>query len=185
MAKIGNNLDATVSIVNQSSVASAAAAAEAAEIAAASTTNNALTISGMFTPNCGATKATACDATYSAAAATAQGPITSLLVRAPGGGFFGNKGVYACEYTLSTTKDTALGTSMLVGDTCALAGVAPCTPPVQDPADASEATWSATVNFLEAGVEVKRVDVTGAAVDAKHTVWFKTNGKCLDKCHYL
>ena len=76
-------------------------------------------------------------------------------------------------FTLSTTKDVVTTPAHLVGGPGA--GIVACVPPVQNPDDTETAAWSATLQLLELGNEVKNVDVTGKVVDAS-VVWFGSEG---------
>ena len=53
---------------------------------------------------CGGSKSSACSAAYTVASGTA--PMT-LMVRAPGGGFFDFPDVYECEFTFTRTGNAA------------------------------------------------------------------------------
>jgi hypothetical protein len=101
----------------------------------------------------------------------------SLLLRTPGGAFFGREGLYSCAYTISTSEKVLTTPAVLTGGP--KKGRVVCSPPpIQDPNDTVQAVWSAKVQILELGHPIPAHDNSGNAIDDP-TMWFSSEGPAI------
>jgi hypothetical protein len=99
-----------------------------------------------------------------------------VLVRSPGGAFFGREGVYECAYTMSTSKKVLTVPAVLIEGP--KKGSVHCPAPVQDPNDTVKDKWSAAVQILELGHAMPALDNSGNAIKDP-TMWFGSEGPAI------
>lgn len=126
--------------------------------------------------SCGLSEKSPCYAAYDEDSA-AGNPLVKLLVRTPSGGYYNQDGIYACKYYTESSKTVVTAPAKLVAaGVQERSGTVACPHPLQDPKNTKKAAWSSTVSLLEGGLEVPRVDMKGAVVADRPTVWFGSHG---------